>query len=174
MSSPASRSLLRAFLEKRGGAASWRDWMEAALYDPDNGYYTKNIRTVGRRGDFATSATLDETLGRAIAAWVRDEWRRAKRKLPLIEVGPGDGSLHGAVLRRLGLMGRIGLRSHLVENSPVLRGMQQQALQRFRRRLTWHASIESAIRKCDGRALIFSNELADAFPASGNGARPPA
>ena len=27
-------------------------WMEEALYDPTQGYYTRNISTVGRGGDF--------------------------------------------------------------------------------------------------------------------------
>ena len=92
---------------------SWRDWMEAALYDPDNGYYSKNIRTVGRRGDFSTSATLGPELGTAIAKWIRQEWKSAGRRLPVIEVGPGDGSLQRQVLSKLGLTGRAGLRCHL-------------------------------------------------------------
>ncbi|HWB06756.1 MAG TPA: SAM-dependent methyltransferase [Verrucomicrobiales bacterium] len=159
-------SPLRTFLEKKGGAASWRDWMEAALYDPDNGYYTANIRTVGRTGDFSTSATLGKELGTAIAAWVKKEWERAGQKLPLIEIGPGDGSLHDQVMRALGMTGRWRLRSHLVERSPVLRGRQQTSLKRCRHCLTWHECLESALERCGGRALIFSNELADAFPAN--------
>ena len=140
--------------------------MEAALYDPDNGYYTKNIRTVGRGGDFSTSATLGGALGKAIAVWVREEWRLAGRRLPLVEIGPGDGSLHRTVLSALGFAGRLGLRSHLVERSPGLRTLQQDSLRSFRRRLTWHDTMESALKQCQGRALLFSNELADAFPAT--------
>jgi len=157
-------SLLRSFLESRGGAVPWRDWMEAALYDPKHGYYTRHIRTVGRRGDFSTSATLGEALARAIAVWIKEEWRRAGAKLPLIEIGPGDGSLHAAVRRALGWAGRAGLRSHLVERSPVLRSEQQRKLRD--RRIAWHPDMNTALRACDGMALIFSNELADAFPVT--------
>jgi SAM-dependent MidA family methyltransferase len=156
---------LRSFLERRGGAAPWRDWMEAALYDPDTGYYTKNIRTVGRTGDFSTSATLGESLGNAVASWVRGEWKRAGEKLPLIEIGPGDGSLHRRVLEALGFAGRWGLRSHLVERSPVLCTKQQENLRAWRRSIVWHEGMETALKQCGGKALIFSNELADAFPA---------
>ena len=80
------------------------------MYDPEEGYYTKNIRTVGKTGDFSTSATLGGELGGAIAVWIREEWRRAGRKLPVIEIGPGDGSLHHTVLKALGFGGRWGLR----------------------------------------------------------------
>ncbi len=155
---------LRRFLESRGGAAPWRDWMESALYDPEHGYYTRHIRTVGRRGDFSTSATLGCALARAIAVWIQAEWRRAGAKLPLIEIGPGDGSLHAAVRAALGWTGRIGLCSHLVERSPVLRAAQQQKLRD--RRVAWHPDMIAALGACGGRALIFSNELADAFPVT--------
>ena len=138
--------------------------MESALYDAADGYYTRHVRTVGRRGDFSTSATLGCGLAEAVAVWVREEWRRAGRRLALIEVGPGDGSLHWAVRRALGWTGRLGLRSHLVERSPVLRGVQQGRLRDGR--IAWHSNMESALAACGGRAVIFSNELADAFPAT--------
>jgi SAM-dependent MidA family methyltransferase len=157
-------TLLRSFLESRGGAAPWRDWMEAALYDPENGYYTRHIRTVGRRGDFSTSATLGGALACAMAAWIKEEWRRADARLPLIEIGPGDGSLHAAVRQALGWSGRIGLRSHLVERSPVLRAEQERKLRD--RRIAWHPDMSTALHACDGKALILSNELADAFPVT--------
>ena len=143
----------------------WRDWMEAALYDPDSGYYTTAIREVGRRGDFATSATLTNGLARAVAAWIRAEWRRHAARLPIIEIGPGNGALHAAVLRALGPLARLGLRTYLVERSPVLRGLQQATL-RSRRRSSWHPDMTSALAACGGRALVFSNEVADAFPAT--------
>jgi SAM-dependent MidA family methyltransferase len=165
MSTSAPPSALRAFLEKKGGAASWREWMEAALYDPENGYYTRHIRTVGRTGDFSTSATLGNELAGAVAAWVRREWAASGRKRPLIEIGPGDGSLHQGVLRALGITGRWRLRTHLVERSPVLRAKQQEKLRSRGARISWHDSVESALAACGGEALIFSNELADAFPA---------
>ena len=166
MADSAVSSLLRAFLEKAGGAAPWRDWMAAALYDPAHGYYTAQIRTVGRTGDFSTSATLSGHLGLAVARWVAQEWKAAGRKLPLIEVGPGDGSLHAGVLAGLGWLGRRGVRCHLVERSPVLREVQQRRLRRWRGKIEWHGTMESALERCGGEALVFSNELADAFPAT--------
>ena len=158
-------SLLRSFLESRGGAVPWRDWMEAALYDPDNGYYTANIRTVGRQGDFSTSATLGGELATAVGRWITEEWRLAGRRLPLIEIGPGDGSLHRSILSGFGWLERRRVDSYLVDRSPVLRQRQQETLRKFRR-VQWTESVSTALKACGGEALIFSNELADAFPAS--------
>ena len=49
---------LRQWLASEGGAVPFRRFMEAALYDPNFGYYARQIRSVGAQGDFSTSATL--------------------------------------------------------------------------------------------------------------------
>ena len=40
--------------------------MRMALYDQNDGYYTQNIRNVGRNGDFSTSATINNSLAKSI------------------------------------------------------------------------------------------------------------
>jgi len=55
------------------GAEPFSKFMQRALYDPQRGYYTARIRTVGARGDFSTTATLSTQLGKAIAAWLLAE-----------------------------------------------------------------------------------------------------
>ena len=67
--------------------------MARALFDPERGYYTRNIRTVGARGDFSTSATLSPSLGAAIAFWLKAESRAHPSIRHIIEIGAGDGSL---------------------------------------------------------------------------------
>ena len=147
--------------DESGGAIPVERYMQEALYHPEFGYYARHIRTVGRRGDFATSASLGEALGSGIARWIR------RHRLPgspwhVIEAGAGTGELARTILRRLGLWGRRGLTYHIVETSPVLRTEQERALPQFR--LRWHDSMAEALEACGGRALIFSNELIDAFP----------
>ena len=83
----------------------------------------------------------------------------------MIECGPGDGTLHRRVLQALGFRRRWGLRTHLVERSPVLRAQQQAVLKGWPRP-QWHTGMGEALTACGGEALIFSNELADAFPAT--------
>jgi SAM-dependent MidA family methyltransferase len=138
--------------------------MARALYDPAGGYYTRRTRGPGRRGDFATSATLSDDLGRATAGWVRAElahWGGQVRDV--IEVGPGDGSLTAAVRAHLPWWLRRRLRFHLVEISPVLTELQQRRLGTAAR---WHTEIGEASAATDGAALVYSNELVDAFPCS--------
>lgn len=149
------------------GAVPFREFMEAALHDPDTGYYSSRIRTVGRRGDFSTAATLSAAPAAAIARWILSERSRLPGPiLHLIEIGPGDGSLHRDVRRALGWRGRLLTRSHLVERSPGLRDRQRETLGRDARRIAWHDHPASALEAAGGCAILFSNELVDAFPVT--------
>jgi SAM-dependent MidA family methyltransferase len=152
---------LRRLQEECGGVIPVERYMQEALYHPEFGYYARNIRTVGRRGDFATSASLGEALGSSVARWLRTN-RLSGSRWNVVEAGAGSGELARTILRRLGLWGRRGLAYHIVETSPVLRAEQQRAIPQFR--VQWHDSMAAALAACDGRALIFSNELIDAFP----------
>ena len=154
---------LRAWLEAAGGAVPFRRFMEAALYDPGFGYYGRRIGTVGARGDFATSASLSGRLARAVAAWMAEEGQAGGCR-EVIEIGPGSGQLHQALRQALGWRGRWHWRSHLVERSAVLAAEQRAALGQGRAQ--WHTDPAAALAAAGGKALIFSNELVDAFPAT--------
>ncbi len=164
---PDLRTLLDRTFARCGGEMSFEGFMAMALYDPEIGYYTTGISDVGgRAGDFATSASLSGALGKAIAGWVGSEMRPFLAEggpVHLIEVGGGNGALAATVLKSLGWWQRRRVRYHLVEISPRLQEKQREALARYD--LTWHVEINSALHATEGRALIFSNELVDAFPA---------
>lgn len=160
------RGFLEQTFEQAGGDISFENFMALALYDPRFGYYSRSIEEIGGdRGDFSTSATLTEAMGKAIARWLLEEqkhheWEGATH---LIEVGPGNGDLARDVLKALGWWKRRAIRLHLVEVSTPLRERQQTMLKS--RGISWHASMEEALESAEGRALIYSNELVDAFPA---------
>ena len=40
------------------GPISFRDFMHLALYHPDQGYYSSGKSSIGRKGDFYTSPTV--------------------------------------------------------------------------------------------------------------------
>ena len=145
------------------GAIPFERFMQEALYHPNLGYYSANIRDIGKKGDFSTSATLDEKLGKAIATWISKRSREwGWRRVPVIEIGAGNGSLCRSVLRHLDwpLRWRVDYTIH--ETSPILR-KQQQCLLKWKG-VRWASSMSEALERSKGRALIFSNELVDAFP----------
>jgi SAM-dependent MidA family methyltransferase len=142
---------------------TWCEFMTRALYDPQRGYYTARVKTVGARGDFSTSATMSGHLARAIARWIIQQ-RRETGVCHVIEIGGGDGSLMAGVQRALGFWQRLKLRSYMVERSSILQSQQQSRLKGHVR--AWFPTLEEALDHCGGRALIFHNELMDAFPVT--------
>lgn len=135
--------------------------MQRALYEPQSGYYAQRV-ALGKAGDFSTSATLSPAFAEAIAAWVvktADALSLAK-PWPVIELGPGDGSLAAGLLSELG-PGAAHL--HLVENAAPLRSRQAERLSGSD--FTHHETLHDALQSTRGQGIIFANEFADAFPA---------
>jgi SAM-dependent MidA family methyltransferase len=158
----AARVALRA---GDGRAARFEDWMRVALYDPELGYYGRNVRGLGVRGDFATASTLHPALGEAVAAWAvlrrKELFGGGLSPWHLIEGGPGTGELARTVLEALPFLARRTVTLHLVETSPVLRARQRE---RLGGRAAWHDSMADALAACEGRALVYASELLDALP----------
>ncbi len=138
----------------------FEQFMARALYDPRTGYYARQIRGVGRRGDFTTAPMLSNAPARAIAAWASKALAETKCR-DLIEAGPGEGSLAAAVFKHLPWHQRLRTRLHLVETSEPLAARQRKLLGN---RAICHRSMTEALAACAGRAVIYSNELVDAFP----------
>ena len=141
---------------------SFEEWMRHALQDPLNGYYRSGANTVGRNGDFSTSATTSPAFGAAIACWVKSEAARQTGISAVIEVGGGDGSLSDQVRQSLGWWRRRALDWCMVETSAPLREQQRQRLGSAG--VCWFEKMADALAACGGRAFIFHNELVDAFP----------
>jgi len=137
-------------------------FMREALHHPERGYYARNIRAVGgARADFTTvPMRFGDPLARAIAGWACEAMRETGCR-DLIEIGPGEGHLMRDVLRHLPWSRRWRTRAHLVETSAALEQRQRDTLGR---RASWHRTPQDVLRKCGGSAVIFSNELVDAFP----------
>lgn len=158
------RELLNQLLALGNGFVPLEELMRQALYHPRIGYYSQNVETVGKEGDFTTAPEISATLGEAIAHWVQTRSREMNLSRPchLIEIGPGTGALAKAVARELGWRERRKYRFHLVERSLPLCKAQRKFLGRHFGE--WHNSVEGALTSARGNALIYSNELVDAFP----------
>lgn len=141
-------------------AIRFEEFMHRALHDPDHGYYAKRINGIGRRSDFTTAPVISSMPARAIARWASAAMRESSCR-DLIEIGPGNGALAAAVLKHLPWPTRWKTRLHLVETSKPLTRIQRETLGTKAR---WHRSPADALDACHGRAVIFSNELVDAFP----------
>lgn len=74
----------------REGPISFRDFMAAALYDPQEGYYEKGAR-IGERGDFVTSPTISPAFAASLARRFARDVERFEGPLGFVEVGAGEG-----------------------------------------------------------------------------------
>lgn len=146
---------------------SFEQFMARALHHPVHGYYQQNIKTVGRAGDFSTSATLLPEVAQGISQWIltnkiHTSPSTKKSKIHVIEIGAGTGASMQQVLDHLGWWKRRTFQFHSMETSPVLQQEQKRNLKKYR--VQWHTDMSQAVAACQGQALIYSNELVDAFP----------
>jgi SAM-dependent MidA family methyltransferase len=148
----------------RSGPLPFARFMELALYHPEHGYYEREVDPVGRRGDFYTSVSVGPLFGELLA-WRFAGWLDGTglAGLQLIEAGAHDGRLAADLLgwlrvNRPALLER--LRYTIIEPSAQRQQRQRERLADFRGLVNWQAGLAQT----HGAAVIFANELLDAFP----------
>jgi len=113
----------------REGPIAFPEFQEAALYDPDDGFFTRG-GGAGRAGrDFVTSPEVGSLFGMVIARALDDAWHRLGEPDPfvVVEAGAGRGRL-GADVVRAAPDCTTALRYVLVERSAQLRDEQRERL----------------------------------------------
>nr|WP_290224998.1 class I SAM-dependent methyltransferase [Trichocoleus desertorum] len=151
---------------------TFADYMDLALYHPQQGYYSTRAVTIGAQGDFFTSPHLGSDFGELLAEQFVDMWRSLGQPSPftLLEMGAGQGILATDILQYLQQQYPDFFQVIdyvIVERSPTLRLQQQQRLRSHKplvdsspiRWCTWEEIPVDSIVGC-----CFSNELVDAFP----------
>lgn len=75
------------------GPIPFSRYMELCLYDPDEGYYSRNAEQFGKAGDFYTSSDVHAVFGRLLARQFDEIWRALDRppQIEILELGPGRG-----------------------------------------------------------------------------------
>jgi SAM-dependent MidA family methyltransferase len=150
----------------RQGPIPFRDFMEMALYYPEQGYYTSSMRErVGAGGDFYTSAYLTRLFGEMIARQLEEMWRILDcQPFTVVEYGAGTGLLCRDILIRLRGNAELfrSLQYVIIEKSGPMRCRERSLLaaEGLLHKLRWESAIE-AVSPVNG--CILSNELVDNF-----------
>lgn len=144
------------------GPLSISKFMEICLWDCDAGYYSKK-QIIGKKGDFITSPELSQTFGELIGIWsLSYHLNKFKgKKITLLELGPGKGTLVSDALRAIRKIrkNKIEIEAYLLEKSSVLQSIQKKKLMGYN--VKWINNIE----KMPARPLIIiANEFFDALP----------
>jgi SAM-dependent MidA family methyltransferase len=145
------------------GPLSVAQYMTACLHDPDFGYYATRP-ALGEAGDFVTAPLVSQMFGEMLGVWAASAWELMDRPdtVRLVEMGPGDGTLMGDVLRTVrhaeGFLEAADV--WLVETSAPLRALQAERLGEV---VQWAQSLAEVP---EGAPLILiANELLDCLPA---------
>lgn len=85
---------------RAGGPIPFAAFMDAALYDPEGGFYAAGGRAGGRSGQFLTSPEVGPLFGAVLARAIDAWWEAAGRPSPfvVVDAGAGPGTLARAVL----------------------------------------------------------------------------
>ena len=153
---------------KREGPISFHDWMQAALYDADDGYYCRSdLIRQGRAGDYRTAPEASPLFAATFAHYFMKSYfdLGAPRQWTIIEAGAGAGVFARGVLTTLQTnFPQIfeATRYLIDELAPETRSRAGANLDEFKDRVEFRNLCE--ITEPFKHAIIFSNELVDAFP----------
>ena len=174
------RDQIESEIRERGPIPFSR-YMEICLYDPAEGYYSRNANQFGKAGDFYTSSDVHAVFGRLLARQFEEMWQSLDRpqQLEILELGPGRGLFARDVLdwsRKKFPEFFAALRYTLQESSPALQtklretlgehiGIGKAKILHVETRPT--ASSGPAIYRTSSREtplIVFANEFFDALP----------
>lgn len=154
------------------GSIGFDEFVGAALYDAEGGFYTSGSGAAGRRdGDFLTSPEVGPLFGAVVARALGEWWEVLGRPRPfaVIEAAAGRGALAAAVAAA-GPPWVEDLEWVLVERSPQLRAAQVELLDLGRpsgpfRQAAGLAGVAGALgRDTPLVGVVLANELLDNLP----------
>lgn len=143
------------------GSLPFSRFMDLALYDPLEGYYTSGRAAVGREGDFFTSVSIGPVFGAVLAGQFLEMWEALGRpsEFRLVEQGANDGRLSSDILKALSETPLARVPLTIIEPASILRQKQTATLAGCDVR--W---VERPEDLPPFEGVHFSNELFDALP----------
>ena len=137
-------------------------FINISLYDKKFGYYMKK-NPFGKEGDFITSPLISNLFGEMVAIWCVAFWEYMgkPKKILLVELGPGDGSLCKDLLRTFRQFKNFynSLEINLLEISDLLKTIQKAKINN--RKVKWIKKIKEINY---GPVIFLGNEFFDALP----------
>jgi len=137
-------------------------FINISLYDKKFGYFMiKN--PFGKDGDFITAPLISNLFGEMLAIWCVAFWEHVEkpRRILLVELGPGDGSLCKDLLKTFRQFNKFynSLEINLLEISDKLKAIQKAKINN--RKVRWIKKIKEI--NC-GPIIFLGNEFFDGLP----------
>jgi len=137
-------------------------FINIALYDKEFGYYMKN-NPFGKKGDYITSPLISNLFGEMIGIWCVAFWEYLgkPKKIFLVELGPGDGSLCKNLLNVFQNFENFSkcIKINLFEKSENLIKLQRNKIKN--KKVSWIKKIDEIK---NGPIIFLANEFFDSLP----------
>lgn len=147
---------------RRSGPLTVERYMDLCLNDPQAGYYATRPR-LGEAGDFITAPHVSQMFGELVGLWAAETWAAlgAPDRIILAEMGPGDGTMMGDVLRAARAAPAFAAAAEvwLAETSAPLREIQRGRLGNSARWAQRLGELPS-----DAPIILLANEVLDCLP----------
>lgn len=158
---------IRERARDRGGWLPFSEFMRAALYEPDLGYYMTDRPIFGAAGDFMTAPEMSPLFTRCLAVGIVDLLTKTGGG-DIVEFGAGSGRMAAELVATLARLGMPPHRYRIVEPSPVLVRRQRLWLERW----PGTAGLFDRFEWLDGpptgewQGVALANEVIDALPVN--------
>ena len=137
-------------------------FINKSLYDLKYGFYMKK-NPIGIKGDFITSPNISILFSEMIAIWCISFWKQmgSPKKINILEIGPGDGSLSLGLINTFSKFKKFNnsYTLNLLEKSKHLIKVQKKKL--IFNKIKWISNISNLN---DEPVIIIANEFFDALP----------
>jgi len=151
-------------IRSQNGCIDFARFMELALYEPNDGYYTSGAHQIGVHGDFVTAPEWGNLFATCIAQQCEQILNRIEGGR-ILELGAGTGALAADVLTTLAERDALPISYDILEISPHLSRHQMQVIrQRIRgqyERVRWLSGLPDDIN-----GVVIANEVVDAMPVT--------
>ncbi|MBI3595872.1 MAG: SAM-dependent methyltransferase [Nitrospirae bacterium] len=156
---------------RRKGRMTFARFMEMALYDPEEGYYTSSGERIGLGGDYYTSPDVHPVFGRLLAKQIQqmETLLTGPEPFTILEMGAGKGLLARDILAGLKADAPEDwkrFRYAVVERSPAMMAKQKSLLASsgLSASVRWVSGLDEVLAEGPLFGCVLSNELVDAFP----------
>ena len=152
---------IQAIIKEAGDKISFQDYMQAALFEPELGYYRCGTEKFGALGDFITAPEVSPLFGQSLARFIE----QTSVTNQVLEVGAGSGRLAISILKALQQKSRLPDTYYILELSTELRERQRQNLTAELPEYVEHVVWLDALPE-NFSGVVIANELLDAMPVT--------
>ena len=146
----------------RHGMITFERYMQLALYTPDLGYYTGDLKKFGKEGDFVTAPEISVLFTQCLAKQIQ-QILNSLEEGDLLEFGAGSGKMAVDLLTELEKLECLPKHYYILELSANLQERQKilfaKKIPHLLNRIQWLNSLPIGFK-----GAIVANEVLDAMP----------